>query len=268
MGIFWGYVFILILNFKNVIFYIKIPRIRYLFGIVVILYLCDYKKYLKNLIMKRTTLTICAILFSLSYCLAQKISWEIGNADVLKGQSTASSEIVYEDNLIVSDVPEKQFLEDRRKTDNAEKAGAGDAFCNSWDEAKKTKYIKRFSEYMTKASKEKITVSENASDAKYVIILTPHNIDLGKGKYFGTKPALVDFDIVIAENANRNYIVAKGVAKGVKGESKAPKGSAWIPGGAGTAIDVANRVQNFDATNRIAESFELLAVALGKDLRK
>ncbi len=199
---------------------------------------------------------------------AQKIQWETGSINVLSGQASVATEILYEDNLMVSGVPEKTFLEERRKTDNAEKAGAGDAFCENWENAKKEKYMLRFSEHFTKASKEKITASAENTSAQYVIILTPHNIDLGKGRYFGTKPALVDFDIVIAENANRSNIVAKGSVKGVKGESKAPKGSKWIPGGVGTAMDVANRVQNFDATNRIGESFELLAVTMGKSLRK
>lgn len=196
---------------------------------------------------------------------AQKVKWETGNIDVLKGQSSVATEIVYPNVLNVSGMPEQEFLDERRKTDNAEKPGAGDSFVKRWTTARESKYIKRFSEHFTKATKEK--VNAGTGEAKYVIILTPQNIDLGKGRYFGTKPAYVDFDVVIAENANRNNIVARGRAEKVPGESKAPKGSQWIPGGAGTAIDAANRSQNFDATNRIAESFELLAVTLGKQLR-
>jgi len=214
---------------------------------------------------------ILVLLFALAIVQAtqaQKIQWETGSLKVLSGQSAVATLIVYEDNLQVSDMPEQTFLDERRAKDNAEKAGSGDAFYESWENAKKEKYALRFNEHFTKASKEKITASTDNADAQYIIILTPHNIDLGKGRYFGTKPALVDFDIVIAENNNRSNIIAKGTVKGVKGESKAPKGSGWIPGGAGAAIDVANRVQNFDPTNRIAESFELLAVTMGKSLRK
>ncbi len=204
---------------------------------------------------------------SLQFAQAQKINWETGNISVLKGQSNVATEIVYPDNFTVSEMPEAQFLAERIKSGNEDKAGSGDAFAESWKKGKESKYITRFCEHFTKASKQKVTAKADNADAKYIIILTPNNLDLGKGKYYGTKPALVDFDIVIAEKDNRSNIVAKGSAKEVKGESKAPKGSQWIPGGAGTAMDIAARSQNFDPTNRIAESFELLAVALGKALR-
>lgn len=213
-------------------------------------------------------LTLVFALATFQATQAQKIQWETGSLKVLSGQKSVATLIVYSDNMQVADMPEKTFLEERRKKDNEDKAGAGDAFFESWENAKKDKYAKRFNEHFTKASKEKITASTENAEAQYIILLMPNNIDLGKGRYFGTKPALVDFEIVIAENNNRSNIVAKGTVKGVKGESKAPKGSGWIPGGAATAIDVANRVQNFDPTKRIAESFELLAVTLGKSLRK
>lgn len=216
--------------------------------------------------MKQLLLAAIAI-GSLSIANAQKITWETGKLDVLKGEKNIATEIVYVDDLQVGGEGEKAFLEERRASDNKEKAGSGDLFVTNWEEAKKTKYPKRINDYIHKGSKEKVTASSENTDAKYVIILTPNNIDLGKGKYFGTKPALVDFEIVIAENANRSNIVAKGKALKVKGEAKAPKGSNWIPGGAGAVMDVANRSQNFDATNRIAESFELLAIAIGKGMK-
>lgn len=198
---------------------------------------------------------------------AQKIKWDKGDLKVLSGQTQLATEIVYE-NLQVSKMPEEQFVNERRENDNKEKAGAGDKFYESWHEAKKTKYPKRLNDYIHKASKEKVTASENNSAATYKLILKPNNIDLGKGRYFGTKPALVDFDITIVEVANPSVVVAHGVATQVKGEAKAPKGSGWIPGGAGAVMDAANRSQNFEATNRVAESFELLATAIGKAMKK
>lgn len=216
--------------------------------------------------MKKLLLSLVTIA-SLHIANAQKIKWDKGGLDVLSGQTNLATEIVYE-NLQVSGMSEQQFLDERRKSDNAEKAGSGDLFCTKWDEAKQTKYSARLNDHIHKASKEKVTAGAGNADAKYKVILKPSNIDLGKGRYFGTKPALVDFDITIVENANPENVVAHGTAKEVKGESKAPKGSGWIPGGAGAAIDVANRSQNFDATNRIAESFELIAIAIGKAMKK
>lgn len=196
-----------------------------------------------------------------------KVKWETGDLSVLSGQTNVVSAIDYS-RLTVADGPEQQFLDERQKADNTEKAGAGDKFVEDWNAAKASKYINRFNDNFTKASKEKISASTVSDAAKYKIILTPRNVDLGKGRYFGTKPAEVDFAIAIVEAANPANIVARGSVDGVPGESKAPKGTRWIPGGAGAAIDVSNRVQNFDATNRVAESFELLAVTLGKQLRK
>ena len=200
--------------------------------------------------MKKIFLILIAVSF-VNFLSAQKIKWDTGSLSVLDKQTNLQTKVVY-DNLQVSEMAEQQFLDERRKNDNTEKAGAGDAFCTKWDEAKKTKYINRINDYIHKASKEKVTASENNPDAKYLLIVKPLNIDLGKGRYFGTKPALVDFDLTIVELANPDVIVAHGFAKEVKGEAKAPKGSGWIPGGVGTAMDVANRAQNFDATNRIA----------------
>jgi|GEM_PF-2378941 len=211
---------------------------------------------------------IALSMIALQASYAQKIKWEKGNLDVLKGEKQLALDIQYADNMQVAGMNESQFLQERQKADNAEKAGSGDLFVTNWDKAKTDKYYKRLSDYIFKASKEKVTASQGNAEAKYVLILKPNNIDLGKGKYFGTKPALVDFDIIIAEKANPSNIVAQGKAEKVKGEAKAPKGSQWIPGGAGAAMDVANRSQNFDATNRIAETFELLAIAVGKAMKK
>lgn len=197
---------------------------------------------------------------------AQKIQWTKGDLSVLKGQKGVVTKVDYA-GMQVSDMSEKAFLDERRATFNSEKPGEGDKFYDNWEAAKKAedgKFVKRFNEHFTKAAKEKVTAG---AEGPYTIILKPTSMDLGKGRYFGTKPALVDFDIFIVESANPSNIIAQGSARQVKGESKAPKGSKWIPGAAGTAIDVSNRVQNFDATNRLAESFELLAVAMGKAVK-
>lgn len=215
--------------------------------------------------MKKAFFTLLAIVLLGSIGFAQKINWETGNLDILKNEKIVATQVIY-DGMKISDEPETTFLEDRRKELNEKEAGKGDDFYNHWQTARDGKYLKRFSEHFTKASKEKMAAASDA-DAKYLIILIPQNVSLGKGRYFGTKPAEVDFEIKIVEKANPTNVLALGHAKGVKGEAKAPKGTRWIPGGAGTAIDVANRTQNFDETNRVAESFELLAVAMGKNFR-
>ncbi len=215
--------------------------------------------------MKPGRLTIFIALIISQIASSQKIIWETGGLDVLKGQTALASSINYE-GMQVSDLAENEFIEQQKEELNKKKQGDGDKFADAWNNAKKEKFIKRFNEHFTKASKEKIKAGSEEG-AKYLIILTPTSIDLGKGRYYGTKPALVDFELAIVEKENPNNIVAKGRAKEVKGESKAPRGTGWIPGGVGTAIDVSNRVQNFDPTNRVAESFELLAVAMGKALR-
>lgn len=216
--------------------------------------------------MKKLLLMAAILVASIQSVNAQKITWETGDLKVLEGQTAVATEIVYE-NILIGGVPEAQFLEERRATDNAEKPGAGDKFVENWNAAKKDKWPKRLNDYIFKGSKEHAKASADEAGAKYKIILKPNNFELGKGKYLGTKPALVDFVILIVEAANPSNVLAKGTALKVKGESKAPKGSGFIPGGVGGAMDVAARSQNFDATNRIAESFELLAIAIGKAMK-
>lgn len=215
--------------------------------------------------MKPWIFTTCIVLIFSQIATAQRINWETGSLDLLKGQSAVATTINFE-GMQVSELPEQEFLAAQKDELNKKKEGNGDKFVETWNAAKKEKYMKRFNEHFTKASKEKIKAGVDEG-AQYLIILTPVSVDLGKGRYFGTTPALVDFDIAIVEKSNTSNVVAKGSAKEVKGESKAPRGTGWIPGGVGTAIDVSNRVQNFDPTNRIAESYELLAVTMGKALR-
>ncbi|MEO6833894.1 MAG: hypothetical protein ABI378_14605 [Chitinophagaceae bacterium] len=216
--------------------------------------------------MRKLFLSILAIAL-IQTAQAQKIKWESGDLDVLKGQTEVGVVINYPKDLQVSGTAEAEFLEERRKTDNEEKAASGDLYVENWNKAKETKYIASFCDHFTKASKENIKATAGRGTAKYVIVLTPSNIDLGKGKFFGTKPALVDFDIRIENNTNPAEVAAHGTVEKVKGESTAPKGSRWIPGGVGTVMDVSARSKNFDATNRVSESFELLAVVMGKKMR-
>lgn len=215
--------------------------------------------------MKKLILTIITI-GSLHLAHAQKIKWDTGNLKVLKGQTSLSTEVIYE-NLKISDMNEKDFLDEKRKKLNDKKAGTGDTYCTKWEEAKTTKYITKLNEYIGKSSKNKVSASTENANAKYKLILKPNNINVGKGNALGSKPALVDFDITIVDNANPSSIVAHGIAKKVKGEAKKPKGSAWAPAGVTAAMDISNAVQNMDATNRISESFELLANAIGKAMK-
>ncbi|QLH44690.1 MAG: hypothetical protein HWD58_03105 [Bacteroidota bacterium] len=94
------------------------------------------------------------------------------------------------------------------------------------------------------------------------------NVKTGKGSAWGKKPAELDFEIRIVETANKNTVLAKGTIENVKGEVKAPKGSGWIPGGAGSVMSTTAHFVNKEVTNRLAESYELVAIALAKHIRK
>ncbi|MCC7029509.1 MAG: hypothetical protein IT257_04325 [Chitinophagaceae bacterium] len=203
-----------------------------------------------------------------TFSFAQKIKWQSGE-DLPFVQDVSVFNVIYDfSNITVAEGTEQAFLDARKSEMNADKAGEGDEFVANWNKAKTEKYPKHFEETFNKEfKKEGVTVKQQA-DAKYTIIIKVNNVKTGKGSAWGKKPAMLDFTITLVETANQANVLASGTMEDVKGEVKAPKGSGWIPGGAGTVMSTTAHYVNKEVTNRLAESFELVAIALAKQIDK
>ncbi len=215
------------------------------------------------------TLTIGAMLYAGS-AFGQKIKWESGeDLAFLKDQKVIAVEYDYS-KITVKGQAEQEYVAQQKADLNKEKAGDGDEFEKEWTEARAAKYQVHFEKEFNKTLKEKedSTIVKQGADAKYTVIIIANDMNLGKGKLLVSKPALVTFTLLIVETANKSNVLAKGTLEDVEGEVHAPKGSAWIPGGGGSAMALTANIQNRQFSNRIAECYEKTGGALAKYIRK
>lgn len=199
---------------------------------------------------------------------AQKIKWETGDGlAFLKDQHALSVSYDYS-KITVKGESEEAYLKSQKEELNKDEAGKGDDFVSEWTNAREKKYQKQFQQQFNKDMLKEGWRMAADTAVKYTVLVIANDMDLGKGKTFSSRPALIDFTILIVETSNKNNIVAKGILENVKGEVTAPKGSGWIPGGAGTVMAVSANVNNRSYSNRLAESYEKAAGILAKYIKK
>ncbi len=232
---------------------------------------CTFDETKNRRVMKiiMQTLAVGAMLYAGS-AFGQKIKWESGeDVAFLKDQKVIAVEYDYS-KITVKGQAEQEYVAQQKADMNKEKAGDGDVFEKEWTEARTAKYQVHFEKEFNKTLKEKndSTLVKQGAEAKYTIIVIANDMSLGKGKLLVSKPATVTFTLLIVETANKSNVLAKATMEEVEGEVKAPKGSNWIPGGAGTAMAVTANVQNRQFSNRIAECYEKAGGALAKHIRK
>lgn len=215
-----------------------------------------------------STLFLLIAMLATGSAFAQKIKWEKGeDLAFLKGEKQLA--VVYDySKITVKGASEATYLQAQKEDLNKDKAGEGDAFVTEWTEARDKKYQQHFETEFNNVMKKEGMIIAAGTEAKYTVILVTNDMNLGRGSTFVKKPAKVTYTILIVETANKENILAKGTLEEVEGEVKAPKGSSWIPGGAGTVMSITANVQNHQYTNRIAESYEKAGGILARYIRK
>lgn len=219
--------------------------------------------------MKYLQLSLLAVAMSIStQSFAQKIKWETGDGlAFLKDQHALSVSYDYS-KITVKGESEEAYLKSQKEELNKDEAGKGDDFVTEWTDAREKKYQKHFETQFNKDMLKEGWRMAADTAVKYTVIVVANDMDLGKGKTFTSKPALIDFTLLVVESDNKSNVVAKGILENVKGEVTAPKGSGWIPGGAGTVMAVSANVNNRSYSNRLAESYEKAAGILAKYIKK
>jgi hypothetical protein len=216
----------------------------------------------------RTTLTLAALSLAISQTSAQKIKWDTGEGlPFLKDQKQLAVDYDYS-KITIKGGDEQAFLKAQQEELNKDEAGKGDEYVREWTEARAAKYQVHFENQFNKDLKGEGVTIKPGTDAKYTVMVVANDMEVGKGKTFVSKPAKIDFTLFVVETANKSNVVAKGKLEDVEGEVNAPKGSGWIPGGAGTAMAVTANVQNRSYSNRLAESYEKAAAILAKYIKK
>jgi len=216
---------------------------------------------------KYTLTTAAALLLISTSVFAQKVRWQKGDdLAFMKGQTSVATEFDYS-AITVKGESEQAYIDAQKNDLNKDKAGDGDAFAAEWTDARTKKYQPQFEKGFNKSLEKEGIIVKNDGTSKYMIVLSTGDMELGKGKMFVKQPALVTYQFVIVEAANKENVVAKGTIEEVEGEINAPKGSRWM-GSVGTVMAVTANAQNRDYSNRIGNAYNKAGMAIGKAIHK
>ncbi|MBK7344563.1 MAG: hypothetical protein IPJ06_16595 [Saprospiraceae bacterium] len=200
--------------------------------------------------MKRTILFTLLTLWA-GVAIAQKIVEKSGDASVLKGQTQVNVEYDYSSFGVGKFATEQEYLDKKYAEYEAEEAGKGKRFKESWLAARKNRYHPKFEELINKGMAGKKMTFGEYPDAKYTLIVKTTFVEIGFNVGVMKKPASVSFQYDIVETANRGKVLASMTQNNVPGSQMA-------------GFD-------YDVGSRVAESYakggKMLAKLLGKKLK-
>lgn len=199
--------------------------------------------------MKKIGITLLFVLAT-SVTFAQKFKGEKGNISVLKGQSVVNIEFDYSNlKLLKENLTEAQYIQNRKGDLNAKNNGEGDLWEKKWNSAKEVFWEPKFQELLLKTvtKDKKVAFKENATDAKYTLIVEAVWIYPGWDAAVMKQPAKVTTVLKIVETANRSNVLYEVRAENAPGDQ-------WG--------------NNFSNESRIGEGFAKTAKSFGKLLTK
>jgi len=173
---------------------------------------------------------------------AQKVKTVSGNDEILKNETSVNVEFVYEGMSVGKYDTEKEYITEKTKEYNGKEAGKGDAWAQSWQNSKASRYEPKFIQLFTEHSK--MTIDKNA---KYTIIFKTRSIEPGYNIGISRKNAQIDAEIWIVETANKSNKLAVMTIDNV-------------PGGTAFGYD-------FDTGQRISEGYANAGKKLAKSLK-
>ena len=186
---------------------------------------------------------ICALSFSLVS--AQKISVLDGSLSAIKGEKKFNIEYDYSDMGVGKYDREEDYVKRKVMEYNEKEPGRGDRWHEMWVNDRNDRFHDKFEQLINKYLAEKgMNVSNNHDDAKYTFIL--HTIFTEPGFNVGVarRPALIDVELSVVENANPDNVVLKILSR------KNPGTAMWG--------------NDYDTGQRLAESYAKCGKELGK----
>lgn len=188
---------------------------------------------------KKNILTIFLIttaFFIPSNIQARGIVLKSGNLSVLKSEKKINVQFDYSNMTVGKDLSEEEYVNRKVSEHNAKEKGKGDKWKAAWISARKERYQPKFIELFNKESEKTMrTISDNASDAKYTIIVKTVYTEPGFNIGIMRQPARVNFVFLVVETSNPANVAAELNVDGV-------------PGAQAMGYD-------FDAGSRLAESY-------------
>jgi hypothetical protein len=135
---------------------------------------------------------------------AQRRQLVFGTLNGLKAHKSYDVTFTYDSMLIGMEIPEKRYLEDKRKTWDEREPGKGAAFVDQWYDARNKRYEPAFIKSFEKFSLLKL----NDANAKYTMILKTYHIEAGWNIGVATHAGEISGELWIVESADPSKIIA------------------------------------------------------------
>lgn len=192
-------------------------------------------------------ITLAAALLLLSSAtFAQKVKLKEGSLDALKGTTQFNVQYDYSNMTVTTkNIPETEFVENKKSDYNKKEAGKGDAWAASWVNDREGRFAGQFKEQFDKQSGATVGAFPQA---KYTIIFHTTHTETGFNIGITRRPAEIDGEAIIVETANPSNVIAKLDVLNCPGRDFA-------------GFD-------YDTGSRLAESYAVAGKGLGKFLKK
>lgn len=186
--------------------------------------------------MKLSKITLLLAFVALtSITFAQKIVKVEGDLSFLASSPSINIEYDYSEMGVGKFKTEEEYVNKKVEEYNADEAGRGDKWKESWIGSRERVYHPKFEELFNKyAEKAGVSGARNQADAKYTLIVKTTFTEPGFNIGITSKPASVNFEYSFVETATKK-VVAKFVQE-------------KVPGAQAMGMD-------FDTSTRISESY-------------
>jgi hypothetical protein len=194
--------------------------------------------------MKKIILPVVLLLCVFQYSSAQKIKLFEGSLEKLKGEKAYAIEFTYDNLLVGTGMPEKEYLEMKQADWESREAGKGDEFVAKWFNDRKALYEPAFVKSFEYYGYMKL----NDSTARYTLIVKTKMMEGGWNVGVASHPGKIDGEMWVVESANKNNVIAKIYFLDFEGKS--------VTGG------------DFEMTSRIKSAYSVTGRWLGDFLRR
>jgi hypothetical protein len=174
------------------------------------IFICCFLFYLgtiKDFTVKKLLLLVLLLGFFSGY--SQKIILKQANFKALKGETSIRLEFLYENILIMHEIPEKDYVAKRKAELNLNEAESGTEWESKWYGDRKEKFEPKFALLFAKYSKLQLN-----EEAKYTLILKTTAIEPGWPE------AKIDAEVLVVETVNRENVLARIVLQDIPGQHR------------------------------------------------
>ena len=190
----------------------------------------------------RFTLAIAALSLAATSTFAQRVKMKEGNLDALKGVKKLNVKYDYSGmTCTTKDIPESDFVSNKKEEYNKKEAGKGDKWADSWVADREKRFAPHFKEQFEKQASIQIADGNNE---KYTMIFHTTHVETGFNIGITRRDAYIDAEVIVVESANPDKVLAKMTIDN-------------IPGRTGGGYD-------FDTGERLAEAYEKAGKTVGK----